>query len=202
MFHGDASFEGSQILADIALFIGFLTAVLYFTQDQTIEIPLLDIVQTLLCWPSFLEGFLITFCLWSFRHIERMLGLSGFIAFIIYNFLAYLGPFFLVLTLKGFHARFPLLGFIPHSLFVFMIWRLPAVMFAEPLTDKFVISLSMLLVVTGRFPYSIFSLLAAIAGYSAWSHDVLWIRKLLSMHSSPISMSLRPIDTEDQVLGT
>jgi hypothetical protein len=196
MFHGDRSFNGSPILSDVALFIGFLTTVLYFAQDPVLEIPVLDVIQTLCCWPSFLEGFLITLCLWAFRHIERMLSVNGLVAFLIYNALTYAIPFLFVLKLKGFHARFPLFGFVPYSLYVFMLWRLPAVMFTEPLTDKFVITLSMLLVVTGQFPYSILSILAAVGGYWIWNCDFLRIRKLFTVPNPQISGFERPLESD------
>jgi hypothetical protein len=200
MFHGSRSFEGSPILSDIALFVGFLTTVLYFAQDPSLEIPILDVVQTLCCWPSFLEGFLITICLWAFRHIERMLSVNGFLAFLLYNAITYIPFFILVLKLKGFHARFSLLGFVPHSLYIFMVWRLPSVMFTEPLTDKFVISLSMLLVLTARFPYSIMSLLSAAFGYWAWNSDLFRIREFFSVPTPEISALESPLETVEREL--
>jgi hypothetical protein len=197
MFHGDRTFNGSPVLSDIALFVGFLTTVLYFAQDPVLEIPILDVIQTLCCWPSFLEGLLITFCLWAFRHIERMLSVNGLIAFFIYNAITYALPFLFVLKVKGFHARFPLFGFVPHSLYIFMLWRLPAVMFTEPLTDKFVITLAMLLVITGRFPYSLLSLLAAAGGYWTWNCDFFHIRKLFTVQNPEISMLAPPLEPEE-----
>jgi hypothetical protein len=196
MFEGDRSFNGSPILADFAIYVGFLTTVLYFAQHPILQIPVLDIIQTLCCWPSFLEGVLITLCLWAFRHIERMLSVKGLVAFFIYNSITYAVPFFFVLKLKGFHARFPLFGFVPHSLYVFMLWRLPAVMFTEPLTDKFVITLTMFLVVIGQFPYSILSVLAAVGGYWAWNCDFFRIRKLFTVPDPEISLFERPLDPD------
>jgi hypothetical protein len=118
------------------------------------------------------------------------------VAYLLYNAVTYALPFLFVLRIKGFHAKFSLLGFVPHSLYVFMLWRLPAVMFAEPLTDKFVVSLSMLLIVTGRFPYSILSLCAAAAGYWAWSCDLLKIRKLITVPNPEISMVEPSLEAE------
>jgi hypothetical protein len=127
-----------------------------------------------------------------------MLSMNGFLAFLLYNSLTYVPLFLIVLKLKGFHARFSLLGFIPHSLFVFMLWRLPAVMFTEPLTDKFMISLSMLLVVIGRLPYSILSLFAAASGYWAWTNDFLRIRKFFTVPAPEISVLESPLEPEER----
>jgi hypothetical protein len=196
MFQGERSFEGSAILSDVSLFVGFLTIVLYFAQDKNLEIPILDVIQTVFCWPSFLEGFLITVCLWAFRHIERMLGLRGFVTYLAYNALTYSVPFFLVVRLKGFRAHYSLLNFIPHSLYVFMFWRLPAVVFAEPLTDKFVVSLSMFLIFSSKFPYSILTLGAAVAGYYLWAYDLLNLRKIIALPRPPIAEAEHPAEQQ------
>jgi hypothetical protein len=178
MFLGDRTLVGSAILSDIVILAGFLTTILHFAQDETLEIPALDVLQTLFCWPSFFEGLLATLCLWSFRHIERMLGLRGLVIYLVYNAITYSLPFFIVLLWKGFHAHFSLLNFLPYSLYVFMFWRIPAVMFADPLTDKVTVSLSLFLIVVAKFPYSLLALLAAAAGYWLWSCDILQIRYL------------------------
>jgi hypothetical protein len=68
-----------------------------------------------------------------------------------------------------------------------MFWRLPAVVFAEPLTDKFVVSLSMFLVFSGKFPYSILTLGAAVAGYYLWTYDVLKLRRIIAFPRPPIA---------------
>jgi hypothetical protein len=198
MFQGDPSFGGSAILSDISLFVGFLTIILYFAQDKNLEIPILDAIQTIFCWPSFLEGALITGCLWAFRHIERMLGPRGFVAYLLYNALTYAPPFVVVLRLKGFRAHYSLLNFIPHSLYVFMFWRLPAVVFAEPLTDKFVISLSMFLVFSGKFPYSVLTLGAAITGYYLWTYDVLKLKRIITFPRPPIADAEHPQQQQQQ----
>jgi hypothetical protein len=180
MFLGDVSFEGTCILRDVVLLAGFVTTVLYFAQDETLEVPFLDFVQTVFSWPSFFEGGLMTLCLWSFRHIERMLGFRGTLIYLAYQGLTYLIPFLLVVHLKGLGVYFSMLNFLPYSFYIFMFWRFPAVLFADPLTDKVVVSLSMLLVILARLPYSILALSAAIGGYYLWTFDSLRIRALLS----------------------
>jgi hypothetical protein len=178
MFYGELSFEGSPFLSDIILVVGFLTTVLYFAQDPGLEIRPLDIIQTLFCWPSFFEGLLATICLWSFRHIERMLGIRGLFCYFAYNAVTYLGAFFMVLGLKGFRAHFSLLNFVLYSLYVFMFWKIPAVLYADPLTDKFVVSLSMFLIVLAKLPYSILAMGSAVAGFYLWSIDLFRFRYL------------------------
>jgi hypothetical protein len=61
-----------------------------------------------------------------------------------------------------------------------MFWKIPAVLYADPLTDKFVVSLSMFLIVLAKFPYSILAMGSAVAGFYLWSLDALKLRYLMS----------------------
>ena len=177
MFRGGNRPRENGVLSNVVSLSGFLTIVLYFGQDRQLEIPLLDVIQTFFCWPSFFEGLATTFCLWSFRHIENILGPQGFVTYLMYNAITYVIPFVFVVTVFGFRVHFSMFNFIPYSLYVFTFWRIPAVMFANPITDKDAISLAMLIVFLGRLPYSFMSLISAIFGYILWCMDALHLRK-------------------------
>lgn len=186
MFQGCLEFAKPEVLSGLFGLSGFMTAVLYFAQDDLIDIPILDIMQTFFCWPSFFEGCVSLFCLWSFRHVERILGVRGFAVYMIYNALTYSIPFIVVVTTYGFRQRFSMLNFVPYSLFVFTLWRVPAVMLAPPVTDKMAVSLAMVIVFLAKFPCSIFALVAALVGYWAWTVDIIRLRRL----SAPVQVRL------------
>jgi hypothetical protein len=105
------------------------------------------------------------------------------VIYLLYNAL----PFVAVVRLKGFRMNYSLMNFIPHSLYVFMFWRLPAVVFAELLADKFIVSLSMFLVFSGKFPYSVLTFGAAVAGYYLWTYNVLKLRWIIACQRPPIA---------------
>lgn len=181
MFKGSLDFSGAPIIENIVTLLGFLTIVLYLAQDKSVTIPILDIIQTFLCWPTIFEGIHIAFCMWSLRHIERLLGLKSFTIYLLYNFITYVPIFLFVLLLKGFKGHFSFLFFVPFSLFIFMIWRLPSEVYSGPLTDKFIVCLSFVFVVILRFPYSILVILSSALGYYLWARDYLMIKRLASI---------------------
>lgn len=184
MFKGSLDFSGAPITENIVILLGFLTIVLYLAQDKSVTIPILDIIQTFLCWPTIFEGIHVAFCMWSCRHIERMLGLKCFVIYLLYQFITYLPIFFFVLLLKGFKGHFSFLFFIPFSLFVFMIWRIPSDVYAGPLTDKFIVCLSFVFVIILRFPYSIMTIFSSAFGYYLWDRDFLLLKRLASVQTS------------------
>ena len=193
MFNGNLIFKGAPITGNIIIIVGFLTAVLSYAQDGQYSIPLLDILQSFLCWPTVLEGFCIAFCLWSFRHIERLLGQKSFILFFLYNFLSYIPTFLLVTAIKGFKYHFSFLFFIPFSLFIFMFWKLPSVVYSGPLTDKFIVCLAVFIITLLRFPFSIMAILSGVCGYYLWNTDLLKLKRMLLNHAIPVNENDRGI---------
>ncbi|OHT01269.1 hypothetical protein TRFO_31938 [Tritrichomonas foetus] len=149
----------------------------------------------MLCWPTILEGFCMAFCLWAFRHIERLLGRKSFAIYLLYNVLTFLPTFLLILQIRGFKSHFSFLFFIPFSLFVFMLWRLPATHYSGPLTDKFIVCLAVFIVVVLRFPFSIMTLLSASIGYYCWTFDIFKLRRILTNHA-PLSIQMPPFASE------
>ena len=95
-----------------------------------------------------------------------------------YNAITYIPVFVSVVYFAGFRLRFSLLNFVPYSLFVFTIWRVPAVKFADPVTDKMAVSLAMLIVFLARFPYSLLVVGTSALRYYLWTYDLLKIRKV------------------------
>lgn len=185
MFNGGLDFSGAPIIENIVILLGFLTIVLYLAQDKSVTIHILDIIQTFLCWPTVLEGIHIAFCLWCFRHIERLLGMKSFNIYLLYNFITYLPIFLLALQIKGFKGHISFLFFIPFSLFIFMIWRIPSVVYSGPLTDKFIVCLSFVFVIVLRFPFSILTILSSALGYYLWTKDALMLKRIASIQISP-----------------
>ena len=174
------------LLDDVAGMTAFLTLVLYFAQDRALEIPLLDVVQTLFCWPSLFEGILTVYCLWSCRVVLVILGDIGFRSYLVYQFLTYLLPFIIIVSAFGFRVHFSLLNFIPYSLFVFVMWRIPvSFRTPDPITGKDLLLLVMSLVIIGRFPFSLAALASGALGYFCWKRDVLAIRKIMEPRDPP-----------------
>jgi hypothetical protein len=95
--------------------------------------------------------------------------------------LTYAPPFLVVVRLKGFQVYSSMLNSIPHSFYVFMFCCVPAIAFADPLIDKLIISLLMFLVLASTFPYSVLTLLVAVARYTLWANEVLRLRKLIML---------------------
>ncbi|KAK8842730.1 hypothetical protein M9Y10_025593 [Tritrichomonas musculus] len=177
MFDGDLWTEGSPILSNFVFLAGFFTLVLSAAQEDDIIIPTLDIFHTFISWPNFNEGVIITFCLWCFRNIERILGIKVLVQFLFYNLISYLPLFITTIILKGFRSHFSFLFFVPFSLYIFIVWQIPSVKLFSVLTDKIAISLAFIFLVCCHFPFSLFPLISAIIGNIIWSFDVFRLKK-------------------------
>lgn len=176
MFNGSLVFPEKSFLRDLCCISGFFTAVLYFAQTRVLEIPFLDVLQTLVSWPSLVEGIMSLLCIWSCRHIQRILGIRELTIYFVYNAIVFLVPFTWVILSAGFRAHFSLMNFIPYSLFVFTLWRIPTVMWANPITDKHALCFMMIVLMGAKFLFSCFALASAIAGYCLWSIDAFKLR--------------------------
>ena len=180
MFRGDYTLTGAPIISNFIILTTFLTFVLLLAQDDTLLIPLLDIIQTFCCWGSFLESILIPAFLWCFRHIERIFGSFSLFLFLFYNLIAYF-PFFALTTfLLGFHKHFSFLYFVPYSLLASFTWHLPAVSVSGPITDKLIIFVGFGLLIVLNFPFSLFCLISTHIGNFLWSNDTFKIRKFFN----------------------
>lgn len=180
MINGSRDFTGSPILSNMAILMLFMSTVLSLAQEDDFEIPFLDKVHTYLCWPTFFEGILLLACLWSFRHIERLLGQKSFIIYQFYAFIAYLPVFFFIIAIKKYRYHFSFFYFVPYSLFAFMFWQIPATMISPPITDKIMISMVMAMIVSTKLPYSILAFGSGIIGFYLWNNDILQLRRLTS----------------------
>jgi len=171
MFEGDTSFDGAPAICNFTMLISFLTTVLVLAQDDDMVIPLLDIIQSIFCWPSFFEGAILAGCLWSFRHIERMIGTRTAIYLFVYSFIFY-GPVYAILIfIYGFRKHISLFYFIPFSLFIFAFWRLPLMQLSGGIGDKGLICIMFFVVMFLSFPFSVVPLVTSIIGYKLWSLD-------------------------------
>jgi hypothetical protein len=164
MFQGDLTLGSTRITSDLIVLVTFFSVVVLLARDDRLDIPLLDVVQTLFCWPSFFECILIPLFLWLFRDFERMLGLRAFAQFLGLNFLAFF-PFFLgVLLSRGVWCHYSLPLFLPYSLFLFMVWHIPATPIVAGVHDKHVALALFIALFCYELPTSFLTLTAAVLG--------------------------------------
>ena len=174
MFEGETAFP--PIISKLTLFSEFLTVVLTSAQDPSTKIKILDILQTFFCWPSKYQGFLVFVLLYATRGIERILGTTSFITFLIYNFICFLPVFLLVMYFEGFDHHFPFLLFIPLSLFVYSLFKIPSSFVEAPLTDKLLVCMIFFLFFLHHIlPYTL-ALISVSLGNYLWHIDLFKIR--------------------------
>ena len=140
MFDGDTCMTGAILLGNLIFLLAFFTIIIVVAQEDEIIIPVLDVFQTFISWPTSNNGPILTVCLWSFRHIERILGSSVFSHFLFYNFITFLPFFILTVYLKGFIYHFSMFYFLPYSMFVYSFWEIPSVSLFYLITDKLLVS--------------------------------------------------------------
>ena len=177
MFDGDTCMTGAILLGNLIFLLAFFTIIIVVAQEDEIIIPVLDVFQTFISWPTFNNGTILTVCLWSFRHIERILGSSVFSHFLFYNFITFLPFFILTVYLKGFIYHFSMFYFLPYSMFVYSFWEIPSVSLFYLITDKLLVSLAFLFLTIHHFPFSLFPLLSGIIGTFLWKKDVFCLQK-------------------------
>jgi hypothetical protein len=123
-------------------------------------------------WPTFTEGLFLTFAIWCFRSIQRILGNYQSRCFFAYNLVTYLPVYSLLAFFYQFYHHLSLLYFYPYSLFVFTFLNVPAFPIFLILTDKFVVTAAFLLTILVQLPYSLIPLVCACAGNAMWTYDV------------------------------
>ena len=163
-----------------------MTIVLLLAQEDKLEIPILDIVQSLICWGTFYECIILSACFWCFRHIERMLSTRILINFFIYNAICY-APFWgLIVYFKGFKSHFSLMYFIPFSLFIYTVWQLPSIPIpvSGKLEDKIVLTMMFVILLVITFPYGFCPLLTSILGNILFEIDFLRLARLVKIEES------------------
>lgn len=181
MFQGDISFEGSMLIMNILMLSTFMSIVLLLAQEDDLVIPILDIIQSLICWGTFYQCVIISACFWCFRYIERMLSTRILVNFLIYNAVTYIPFWGLVIFFKGFKIHFSLLYFIPFSLFIFTIWQLPSIPVSGKLEDKIVLTLTFALLLVITFPYGFVPLITSIFGNILFEIDFFRLQKLVTI---------------------
>lgn len=182
MFNGELSLENSKFISFVIIFCGFMSIVINLAQDGIFDIKEFHILHTFFCWPSITEDLIITFILWSFRYIERLLGEKSMICFLLNNLIAFLPIYCVIIYVTGIKRHFSFFFFIPCSLFVFMIWRIPSVPFSKmpKFSDKIIVTFLFSIEIIIQFPFSILSLLTSIIGYIFWINDFFKIKRIIS----------------------
>jgi hypothetical protein len=198
MIGGDIWLQGAPILCNLVFVLGFLTIIVGAAQDDTMEIPLLDILHTFISWPSFNQGALLSACIWCFRYVERILSSRHLLIFFAYNLVTFLPFFILVIYLKGFTEHFSFFYFVPFSLYGYVFWHLPSTTVYDFLSDKAVLTLFIILAMILAFPWGFLPLAPALLGNLAWAFDLLWIRKL-GVERAPV-VSDEPIRQPEPLL--
>ena len=187
MIQGNLSPGGAPLLLNLTELLAFFTIVMSAAQDDELTIKFLDVFQSLFAWPSFNEGAVLTGCLWCFRAIERILGTRLLFVLLVYNFVAYLAFYILIIMLCGFSTHFPLFFFVPFGLYVYVLWNIPALDVVAYVSDKMIITLIIAVIVALQFPYGFAPLVSGIIGNILWGFDILRLRKLCE---SRVSVSL------------
>ena len=177
MFQGDFSFDGAPLIMNILMLTAFMTVVLLLAQEDDLVIPVLDLVQSLVCWPTFYECLIITSCLWCFRHIERIMGTRILVNFLLYNFITFLPFYVVVIYFFGFQSHFSFLYFVPFGLFVYILWNLPSITVSGKLEDKMLMTIMFLVIMLISFPLAFIPLGTAIIGNILFHFDLFRLKK-------------------------
>lgn len=168
MLSGDSCFGGSVIILSVLAVVCYMSLLVYFAQDDELDIAELHVIQTLFCWPSFLEMLLIAVLLYFHRDVERILGLRSFMLLLISNFLTFIPTFLIVIWIKGCKQHFSLLLFIPYAVFVYAFDNIPPTPLLWGATDKLLSFGVFISLVSCRLPESILCLVSALCGYFLW----------------------------------
>ena len=173
MLFGDVSIEGAPTVIPFLYIVSFMTSIMCLVESQGPDAPWLLIFHSLLGWPTMTEVIMLTFCLWAFRGVERILGEKLFRNFMLYNLIAYL-PFYLffMIYFKWFN-RISLLYFYPYALFIFVLCHIPSTEVYLIITDKILVTLAFVLTMAVQVPYSLVPFGCTILGNLMWSYDVI-----------------------------
>lgn len=182
MFNGELSLENSKIISFIIISCGFMSIVVNLAQDGNFDIQEFHILHTFLCWPSIAEDLMMSFILWSFRYIERLLGEKSMVCLLLNNLIVFLPMFCVTIYISGIKRHFSFILFIPCSLFVFMIWRIPSAPFLKipKMSDKAIVTILFSIELIMQFPFSALSLITSVFGYIFWLNDSFGIKRILA----------------------
>lgn len=160
---------------------GFMSIVINLAQDDNFDIQIFHLLHTFICWPSIAEALIISFILWSFRYVERLLGEKSLFCFLLNNFIVFFPVFCVIIRIAGIKHHFSFLFFIPCSLFVFMVWRIPSTPIYKnsKLNDKVIITILFSIESILQFPFSFLCLLSSSFGYYFWVNDSFKIRRVI-----------------------
>lgn len=179
MFEGGGGLLSPGWIKDIAYVSVFMTLVIYAVEHEMLDVTFFHVLRRIVCWTSNFETVIAVFMIWVTRHMQIILSSRGYSCYMLYQLLCFLVPFVLLMVFYGIRVKMSLLNFIPYSVYVFVFWRFPSAICTGPLTDKFVVSLAMILQFLAGFPLSIVPLCCSIIGYICWTNDLLKLRRFL-----------------------
>ena len=177
MFEGDRGLEAAPSVTNVIMLVSFYSVIICAAQDYDDEVFFIDVVQSLLCWPSHAQNLLFAVSIYLMRDIERILGFDSFMYLLFASFCAFVPFYVLVIAVVGFRAHVSLLLFIPYGMFAFYFLRVPSAPFRFLVRDKDVLlALFCALVVLG-LPFSLLAAAAGVAGLHLWMQDFLGVRR-------------------------
>lgn len=179
MFRGDLTLKGSPFVMNIMLVLSFLTTVLCLAQEDDLIIPILDVIQSICCFKSFVEMLVIIGSMWCFRYLERMMGSWVLGHMLIYSLIVYLPVFSLIVYFTGFRKHITLAYFIPYPLFIYVLVNMPAVKITGMLTDKILVVILYIFLLTIGFPYSFAPFITSILSNFLFQKDIFRMQKLI-----------------------
>ena len=173
MLQGDVSLKSASVTGNLVFLATLYSTIVCVAQDYDAEIFLIDVIQTLFCWPSLSQSIIISISMYFMRDVERVLGPRSFAYLLIANFCTFFPSFLLVICVYGFRSHFSLLYFIPYALFTFYFLRLPRSYLLGPICDKDILLALFAGLVILHFPASLLCALSGVMGFEIWSRNFL-----------------------------
>lgn len=173
MYQGNLWIEGAPSQIFYLFVVPVFSIIIWLIELTNYANSKVRIIHILFSWSSFFEIFLMTFIIWSLRHIERILGKKQFIIFLFYNFIFYL-PFCIIFNIFSKQSiPLNLHYFYSYSLIMFMLAYIPSSPIFLILDDKLVITLCFILDIAVYAPMTFIPLITSILGTIAWSFGIL-----------------------------
>jgi hypothetical protein len=171
MFVGAQSIRGCPLTYGF-LVLSFIIAVFSFVSQLHSFCTLSYLIfRSILGWPTLTESVLFPFAIWSFRHVERLLGQTALCIFFAHNLIVYLIAYIPLVIYAEWYPNLAFLYFYPYSLFIFIFAQLPSFSIFLILSDKLIITFLFFFFLVVQFPYSLVPFTSAIIGNVLWFFD-------------------------------
>lgn len=173
---------GTPLINNTLIATVFLTVIVTLCQDKIRKIFFIDLIHSLLCWPSAFDGLIMSLiCLYS-SISEKVLGKISLLAFFIYSMIIHIPVYLIIIGIVGCSKHYPFLIFVPLNLFIYAALNIPQKPLNIPLiySDKFFI-LFLIFYEFTKYPIYFFIIsLSSIASYYLWSRDYFSITAIIN----------------------